>query len=78
MVETPLTVEVRGMDCQACVNKVTTALRSIKGVLRAEVSLENTMATIWFEDAGQVREDRIRKAVTKAGYLVGEIQALGS
>ncbi len=60
------------MDCESCVKNVTTALSSIKGVGRAEVSLEKKRTTVWF-DASKTNEDKIRGAIRKAGYLVGDV-----
>lgn len=73
MAERSLTIDVRGMDCQACVAKTKGVLESVKGVKRAEVSLKENRATIWFEDSEQVRDDKVRKAIRKAGFLVGDV-----
>lgn len=71
-----LTIEVHGMDCQNCANNVTKTLDSVKGVTRAEVDFQKGKATVWFENSeDQVGLQRvIRKAITKAGYLVGDIR----
>jgi copper chaperone CopZ len=73
MVES-LSVEVRGMDCDHCVGRVKSALESIKGVERVEVSLKNGRATLWARELEGVRDDKVRKAITKAGFLVGDLE----
>ena len=71
MTELVLAVEVQGMDCEGCAKNVTNALKSVKGVSRTQVSLERKRATVWF-DGGKASEERIRSAIRKAGYLVGD------
>ena len=72
-----LAVDVRGMDCQGCVNSVNKAIKSVKGVIRTEVTLEKKRAIVWFEskDPSDLQE-KVRKAITKAGYLVGDAYLL--
>jgi copper chaperone CopZ len=74
MTAVSLSVEVRGMDCVLCVAKIKSALGSIKGVESVDVSLERSMATLRFTEPGLVREDKVRKAITKVGFLVGNVQ----
>ncbi len=64
------------MTCQGCVENVTNALRSVKGVSKVEVSLEKARADVRFE-MGKTDEGKIRKAITKAGYLVGDVSLVG-
>lgn len=72
MTQKALSIEVRGMGCEGCVNKVTNALQSIKGVNSVEVSLEKERANVRFE-AEKVDEAKIRKAITRAGFLAGDV-----
>lgn len=74
MAEESATIEVRGMDCQACVAKAKSALESVKGVKKADVNLENSRATIWFDGPEPVPVDKVRKAIRKAGFLVGDVR----
>lgn len=73
MVAVSLSVEVRGMDCNHCVTKIKNALESIKGVEGVDVSLEKARATVRFKEPELVREDKVRKAITRAGFLVGDV-----
>jgi copper chaperone CopZ len=59
------------MTCEGCTKKVTNALKSVRGVSRTEVSLERERATIWLDDGAN--EEKIRSAIRKAGYVVGDI-----
>ncbi|WP_091689805.1 heavy metal translocating P-type ATPase [Methanococcoides vulcani] len=65
------TIDVHGMTCMHCHESVTKAISSLKGVESVEVSLEENNATVSFDPA-KVTLDEIRKAVTDAGYEVGE------
>jgi Cu+-exporting ATPase len=65
------TIGISGMTCMHCHKRVTDAISKVKGVKSVEVSLENKNATIEFDDAA-TNLDIIKKAVTDAGYEVGE------
>ena len=72
--ESVFNMEVRGMHCEGCANSVVEAAKSVKGVAKAEVSLERERATIWLDilhDQVAVR-GKVRKAIAKAGFLVGD------
>lgn len=61
-----LKLVIEGMHCGGCVNRVTTALKSVPGV---EVrSVEVGSAEVSF-DAAQVRQELIAGAVTKIGFV---------
>lgn len=67
---TTYVIPVEGMMCQHCVAHVKTALEGVKGVRRAEVSLEDKTATV---TATCKDSKALRDAVIHAGYQVGEI-----
>jgi len=56
---------VRGMHCGACEGKVTAALRGVRGVERAEGSLERERARV--EATGEASDETLREAVASAG-----------
>ena len=63
------TFEVKGMTCGGCVNSVTKALKGVRGVQAAEVSLEKQQAVVTFaEDEATVAD--LKQAVEDAGYDV--------
>ncbi len=66
----PTTVErihVGGMTCASCVGHVGSALRSLSGVVRADVNLAADLAEVEFVSGALSRRD-LRDAVTGAGY----------
>ncbi|MCP4724241.1 MAG: heavy-metal-associated domain-containing protein [bacterium] len=44
-------ISVTGMTCGGCLNKTTNALKAVKGVSKAEVSLEKAMAYVEYDPA---------------------------
>ncbi len=71
-----LTLQVRGMSCAACSNRVEKALNALEGVENAAVNLPAEKATIRFKP-GAISRDELVQAVEKAGYQVesGEIES---
>ncbi len=66
------TLIIEGMSCNHCVNAVTKALKSIKGVIG--VSVKTDMKTAVIELNGTVTDDTIKTAVEEAGYQVKTIE----
>ena len=67
-------LSVKGMMCEHCVAHVTSALKGIKGVESAEVSLDSASAVV---TAKGVKEDDFKKAVKAAGYEVTAVEKAG-
>ncbi|WP_440951964.1 heavy metal translocating P-type ATPase [Methanococcoides sp. FTZ1] len=65
-----ITIDVHGMTCMHCHERVTKAISSLDGVENVEVSLEENSATVVF-DPEKVTPDKIRQAVEDAGYETG-------
>ncbi|MCR5264446.1 MAG: heavy metal translocating P-type ATPase, partial [Clostridiales bacterium] len=65
---------VKGMMCEHCVAHVTSALKGVKGVESADVSLDSASAEV---RAKGVKEDDLKKAVKAAGYEVTAIEKAG-
>lgn len=61
------TLRVEGMSCGHCVKHVTEALKGVKGVKEASVSLESASAQVTF-DAAKATRELLVKAVCAAGY----------
>ncbi len=59
-------LQVQGMNCQNCVNKIESSLLKVPDVQRAEVDLETGQLRV----AGRVSWDRVRKTVESAGFRV--------
>ncbi|NLM42360.1 MAG: heavy-metal-associated domain-containing protein [Firmicutes bacterium] len=60
-------VEIKGMSCQHCQNRVETALNSLPGIT-AQVNLKKGQAVL--SVTGDWNEEAVVKAVTDAGYEV--------
>jgi copper chaperone len=60
-------IEVEGMNCMGCVNKVRTELENVAGVKRADVSLEQKQVTIQYDESGAALE-QFRQAIRTAGF----------
>jgi len=68
-------LEVTGMTCGHCAQRVTEAIQGVAGVRSATVSLQTSQAQVrWQPDAGPDVEAVIR-AVEKAGYKAGVVRA---
>lgn len=64
-------LKVSGMTCGGCISKVTKALQAISGVGDVKVSLSAGEVTVQF-DEHMTSPDRLKLAVTDAGYVVNE------
>ncbi|ELA09653.1 hypothetical protein MOMA_04585 [Moraxella macacae 0408225] len=60
---------IDGMTCNACVNGVTKAIMAVDGVVSCEVSLDDALATVGFDDE-LTNELALKQAVADAGYEV--------
>ncbi|MGE5508839.1 MAG: heavy-metal-associated domain-containing protein [Chitinophagales bacterium] len=67
MDKTTSTLQVEGMTCMHCAGAVQKALKSVAGVIDAEVDLTHKKATVTY-DADQANLDQFKDAVSKAGY----------
>lgn len=56
-------LSIKGMHCQNCVKRATTALEALEGVEKAKVSLENENAIVDF--SGEIDEAKIRAALAE-------------
>ena len=68
--DVPLTtgvIDVGGMTCANCVNRVRKALAKVEGVVAADVNLATEQATVEYVP-GAVETDELLAAVTSAGY----------
>jgi Cu+-exporting ATPase len=64
---TESTLDIEGMTCASCVNRVTKALTRVDGVVDASVNLATETAAVTY-DAGTVDAAALTAAVEKAGY----------
>ena len=60
-------ISVEGMHCNHCKARVETALKSVKGVKKFEVSLETASADVIYAE-GKTTPEEIAAAITAAGF----------
>lgn len=60
-------ISVSGMHCNHCKAKVENAIKSVKGVKKFEVSLDNASATVSYVPK-KVTPQEIAAAVTQIGF----------
>ena len=63
---------IEGMHCASCASNIEKSLRKVNGVKEASISLMLKKGTVEAEDF--VKEDELKKAVSKAGYKVVRIE----
>ena len=64
MCNTTATYTVVGMTCNSCVNKVTSAVTDIEGVVDVDVDISDGTLQV----SGHIDDSAIRGAVAQAGY----------
>lgn len=66
---TEKSVDVRGMDCPACENRLRTALTRLEGVIRTDADHRTGRVNVRF-DEGRVSEEDLEERILAAGYEV--------
>lgn len=66
---TESSLEVRGMDCSGCENRVKTAVTRLEGVIKADADHNAGRVEVRF-DHDRVSEDDIKERIRAAGYEV--------
>jgi Cd2+/Zn2+-exporting ATPase len=67
-------VAIDGIHCADCALNIERSVEHLPGVLSAEVSYVLSSATVYF-DPHRVEKEKIKKAITKPGYVVRETLA---
>lgn len=65
---------VTGMTCGGCTSSVTNALKVVRGVGDVKVSLSTGEATVQYDER-VASPDKLKSAVTQAGYAVANTNA---
>ncbi len=66
-----IVIDIEGIHCADCALNIERSVEHVPGVLSAEVSYVLSTATVYY-DPHRVDEEKIKKAITKPGYLVRE------
>ncbi len=69
-----ITIDIEGIHCADCALNIERSVEHLPGVLSAEVSYILSSATVYY-DPHRVEEEKIKKAITKPGYVVTEALA---
>jgi heavy metal translocating P-type ATPase len=64
-------VNIENIHCGDCALNIEKSIGHLPGILSAEVSYVLSSATVYY-DPYRVEEDRIKKAISKPGYVLGE------
>jgi len=67
-------IKLSTMQCGACENTISTALKGVEGVKEVKVDLKNKKAEVAFV-ANQVTVAKIEDAVVKSGYAANDKKA---
>ncbi len=62
-----VTVDVKGMTCENCVNGITTAMNDLPGMQTCSISLEDERATITL-DANTLTPDQAVSRINQLGF----------
>lgn len=66
-----ITIDIERIHCADCALNIERSVEHLPGVLSAEVSYVLSSATVYY-DPHRVEEEKIKKAITKPGYVVRE------
>lgn len=64
-------VKIEGMSCKMCVLAIKKSLKDVKGIKKADISLEKGIAVIETDD--NVKSEQILKAIQRSGMYKGTI-----
>ncbi|WP_295154787.1 heavy-metal-associated domain-containing protein [uncultured Brachyspira sp.] len=62
-----VTIKIKGMGCQNCVNAVNEELSSLEGISKVNVSLENACAEVEYDET-KVNTDKMLEAIKELEY----------
>lgn len=62
-----ITIKIKGMGCQNCVNAVTESLNELEGISRVNVSLEKESAEVEYDES-KVNSDKMIEAIKELEY----------
>jgi len=71
---TDITIKVKGMVCSMCAQGITKKLASMPQVKSVDVNLDNKLVKIQTHDSKDIKDSKLTKIITEAGYNVGSIE----
>ena len=62
-----ITIKIKGMGCQNCVNAVTESLTELEGISKVNVSLEKESAEVEFDES-KINADKMIETIKELEY----------
>ena len=62
-----ITIKIKGMGCQNCVNAVTESLTELEGISKVNVSLEKELAEVEFDES-KINADKMIATIKELEY----------
>lgn len=62
-----ITIKIKGMGCQNCVNAVSESLKELEGISKVNVSLEKESAEVEFDES-KINEEKMIETIKELEY----------
>lgn len=62
-----ITIKIKGMGCQNCVNAVSESLKELEGISKVNVSLEKESAEVEFDES-KINADKMIETIKELEY----------
>lgn len=62
-----ITIKIKGMGCQNCVNAVSESLKELEGISKVNVSLEKESAEVEFDES-KINTDKMIETIKELEY----------
>lgn len=62
-----ITIKIKGMGCQNCVNAVSESLKELEGISKVNVSLEKESAEVEFDES-KINVDKMIETIKELEY----------
>lgn len=66
------TLEINGMFCEHCANRLERELKTLENVESVSVDLETKQVSLKTADGQNLHEEQVRKIVTDSGYALAK------
>ncbi len=73
-----LSVRIDGLSCPFCAFGLEKKLKSIEGVEKLEIKVNDGLAILTYKDGAAIDENLITKKIKEAGFTAGEIKTIAT